>query len=245
MHDVTNLSITDLADLSRFTLGAGQRAQSMEQCAELMVRHLYDNLTDSRSGQRACALVRFFKTQPFADLDPALQGLARSSLAQGVEPSPGMKCLTLLATAGNEPAWNSRHTSRSHAVIPLPSARIVEQFPMISQLIRQLGFDVAEVISADPDLIMDLNERASSVFYIPDAAGSPYIPAQAEFVQPHGIRTVMGFGGALPSGNLFVIVLFTKVRVPREHADMLNVLAIGVKGAVLRFDYGQVFGSNP
>jgi hypothetical protein len=60
-------------------------------------------------------------------------------------------------------------------------------------------------------------------------------------VQPHGIRTVMGFGGALPSGNLFVIVLFTKTRIEKERAEMLSVLAIGVKGAVLKFDYGQVF----
>ena len=58
---------------------------------------------------------------------------------------------TLLATAGDEPEWNSRHTSRGHAAIPLPSARIVERFPMIAQLIRQLGFDVADVVSAHCD----------------------------------------------------------------------------------------------
>lgn len=241
MHDITNLSITDLADLSRFTLGAGQQAQSMEQCADLLVRHLYDNLIDGRTGERACALVRFFKTQPLADLEPKLKTIARATLQDGIEATPGMKCLTLLATAGDEPDWNSRHTSRGHAAIPLPSARIVERFPMIAQLIRQLGFDVAEVVSADPGLIMDMSERATGVFYIPDAAGSPYIPAQTGFVEPHDIRTVMGFGGALPSGNVFVIVLFTKTRVLKERAEMLNLLAIGVKGAVLKFDYGQVF----
>jgi hypothetical protein len=241
MHDITELTIPDLADLSRVALKAGQQASSMEACANSIVRYLHENLVDRRTGERACALVRFFKTQSLGDLTEELQTVARTTLRSDVTITPGMKCLTLLATAGDEPQWNSRHESRGHRVIPLPSARIVEQAPMISQLIKQLGFDVAEIVSADPDVIVDLEERATGVFYIPEANGSPYIPAQAEFVAPYGIRTVTGFGGALPSGNLFVIVLFTKTHVPKDRAEMLSVLAVSVKAAVLGFDYGKVF----
>lgn len=240
MHDLTQLSIADLAALSRFVLKAGQDAQSMESCAARLVEHFYQNLSDGRGG-KACALVRFFKTHALADLDSTLQSVARTALTEGVEAQPGMRCLTLLATAGDEAAWNSRHASAGHKVIPLPSAKIVQQFPMIAQLISQLGFNVAEVIAPDPTLIVNLEERATSVFFVADALGSPFIPAQESFVVPHRIRTVMGFGGVLPSGNLFVIVLFTKSVVPKDRAELLNVLAVGVKAAILEFDYGKVF----
>jgi hypothetical protein len=242
MHDITNLTITDLADLSRAVMQAGQRAQSMEDCANVLVRHFYEQLGNGRGGEKACALVRFFKTQPLGDLDPDLSATARDSLG-GHEPAPGMKCLTLLATAGDEPEWNSRHSSRGHKTIPLPSARIVEQFPMISQLIKQLGFEVADVVAPDPALIVNLEERTASIFHVPDAQGSPYIPAQEEFVIPHGIRSVIGFGGILPSGNLYVVVLFTRTRIPRDRAEMFTVLSVGIKAAVLGFDYGKVFST--
>ena len=45
---------------------------------------------------------------------------------------------------------------------------------------------------------------------MPEAAGSPYIPAQEDFVQPVGIRSVLGFGGMLPGGDIFVVILFSR-----------------------------------
>lgn len=241
MHDLTALTVADLASISRVILQAGQNARSTEECAKEVVRYLFDNLR-TPSGEASCALVRFFKTHSLADLEPDLQAVARQSLPAGSD-APGMKCLTLLATAGLEPEWNSRHQSRGHRVIPLPSVKMVEQFPMISQLIQQLGFRVADIVQPDPDVVLGLQGQNANVFYIADAHGSPHIPAQREFVEPYNVQSVLAFGSVLPSGNLFVVVLFTRVFVPRDRAEMLNVLAIGVKGAVLRFEYGIVFGS--
>ena len=70
-----------------------------------------------------------------------------------------MPCLALLATAGDEPDWNDRDRSRGHRAIPLASERMVEELPMIAQLIRQLGLDVGSVLRPDPKLLVDMDQQ--------------------------------------------------------------------------------------
>ncbi len=113
-----------------------------------------------------------------------------------------MKCLTLLGTVGENQVWNSRFSSVGHKVIPLPSSEVVRQLPMIRNLIKQLGLSVRSVVKPDSALLLDINQKMYGVFYVPEALGSPYIPAQKEFVIPYGVRSVMGFGGNAPlAGN--------------------------------------------
>jgi len=52
---------------------------------------------------------------------------------------------------------------------------------------------------------------------------------------------VLGFGGILPSGNLFVIIIFSAVELARETADLFKTLALSVKLAVLPFDGKAIF----
>jgi len=66
---------------------------------------------------------------------------------------------------------------------------------------------------------------------VPEAVGSPYIPAQKEFVIAHGVRSVVGFGGVLSTGDLFAVIMFAKVSIPRETADAVKALALSVKEA--------------
>ena len=82
----------------------------------------------------------------------------------------------------------------------------------------------------------ELAGKRHGVFHVEHAVGSPYIPAQQEFVIPFGIHSVLGFGGMLPSGNLFVVILFSKVHIPRETADMFKPLSLSVKLTVLPFE---------
>jgi len=135
-------------DLTKFDLGAMLKcslslretltgAPTIETSAHRTCRFLYDEL-HAPDVPRACALVRCYKTHAFGALDPELQGFARGILGEG-EPRPSMKCLTLMATIGQSAAWNSRHLSRGHRAIPLPSPEIVEKAPMISQLIKELA----------------------------------------------------------------------------------------------------------
>jgi hypothetical protein len=212
------------------------RAASMEDVCNLMVQHLYDEL---RAGaERACVLVRAYKTHPYAALDEELQAFARGVV--GYEPAPDTPCLTLLATAGAEPEWNSRHYSRRHRAIPLSSVEALQRLPMIGQFVAQLGIDPGAIIHPDRSVITDLQQRAFNVFYVADARGSPYIPAQ-DYVQRHDVRSVLGFGSVLPNGELFAVVLFTRVDMPRETAELFRPLALAAKLSLLPFAHDRVF----
>jgi serine phosphatase RsbU (regulator of sigma subunit) len=215
----------------------------MEEASNRIVRYLYENFCTKPTGEKSCALVRLFKTHPYEDLEAELAEYARSMLDH-YPPLPAMKCMTLLATVGEQTEWNSRHRSVGHKAIPLASEFVVAQIPMISQLIRQLGLDIKTVINPGPDLLVEIEQRKYNVFYVPEAIGNPYIPAQDSFVIPFGIKSVLGFGGLLPSGNLFAIIMFLKVQIPHSTAQMFSTLALNVKTALLAFDRGAVFAQK-
>lgn len=239
-YDLGNFSLKDMALCSSWLRQCGLRADSMQAAARSAVGYLYRELAAGRTEEPACLLVRFFITQEHRALDDELRAIA--SRALGSEPAPpSLRCLTLLATAGLLPEWNSVRSSRAHRCIPLAGRRLVERVPMISQLIRQFGIDLGLVLAPAPDLLMEASQRTYNVFYVPDALGSPHIPAQQDFVIPYRVRSVLGVGGMLPSGNLFAVILFTKVPVSRETADLFKVLALSIKAAVLPFDDGRVF----
>jgi hypothetical protein len=240
MYDLTRFSEADAeqcgAALRRF--GTGQL--SMEGVANQIVDFLYSNLTAPGSSEPACALVRFYKTHPYAELDAELQAFAQGILGHASE-SPDMKCLTLLATRGAQPDWNDRRKSAGHKAIPLPSEKFVSQIPMISRLVNQFGLDLNAVLRPDPAIIVDLEQKTYNAFHVPEAIGSPYIPAQQEFVIPNDVRSVLGFGGVLASGDLFVVILFAKVHIPPETTDLAKDLALDVKSALQPFVQDQIF----
>lgn len=212
----------------------------MDEVADRVVRYLYQHLLAPEMDAPACALVRMFITMPFHALDADQKAFA-AAVQTDAPHDPRMKCLTLLATAGDEPAWNSRHTSTGHKALPLPSVESIARAPMIAQLVRQLGVEVGPLLSTEPRVVIDSDQHTFNVFYVADAKGSPYIPAQREFVEPYAIRSVLGFGGLLPSGDLFTTILFTRTVIPREIADLFKTLALNVKVAILPFSAGKIF----
>ncbi len=66
--------------------------------------------------------------------------------------------------------------------------------------------------------------------------------AQKDFVIPHGVHSVLGFGGVLATGDLFAVILFATVHIPRQTADLAKLLAASVKRAIEPFAAdGKVF----
>jgi hypothetical protein len=114
---------------------------------------------------------------------------------------------------------------------------------MISQFIRQLGLEIGTVLEPDPELVVDLEQTTFNVFHVPQAAGSPFVPAQTEFVIPYGVQSVLGFGGMLASGNLLAIIMFSKTPIPRDTADLFKTLALNAKMALLPFEGKAVFAT--
>jgi hypothetical protein len=123
----------------------------------------------------------------------------------------------------------------------LASADFVAGIPMIAQLVSQFGIEMGSVISPDPNVIGDLARQTFNTFHIANAVDSPYIPAQDDFVKPYGVKSVLGFGGVLSSGELFVVIMFSKVSIPASTASTFRDLSANVKEAVEPFVGGAVF----
>lgn len=240
--DLRQFSLLDMIRLSAGLFRACSDAHTGEQAARAIAIDLYRSFaTDDNKTQ--CALVRFYQTHAFKDLPPDLQEFVRKRVSTAA--APDLRVLTLLGTAGDEPAWNDRHQSRDHKAIPLPSVEMVEQAPMIAQLIRELGFDIADVIRPPISLLTDTAGKSYNIFHVERAQGSPFIPAQDDFVLRYGVESVIGFGGLLTTGELFAVVLFSKFRVPPDSATRFKKIAIDVKSIFFQLMDKPGFDTQP
>lgn len=238
MYDLNNFTESDMTRCGVALRRMGYGARSVEETAQRIADYFYESLRVG-SAEHACALVRFYVTASYAELDPDLQRFADQIV--GAPGLPEMKCLTLMGTAGEVSAWNSRKQSVGHKAIPLQSEESIAKSPMINALIHQLGIPVPSLLKYDQRIMLDEHQHNFNVFHVPRAEGSPYIPAQKEFVIPHQIKSVLGFGGMLPNGEMFAIVLFSKLVIPRERAELFNTLALNAKLAILPFAGNQLF----
>ncbi|MDQ1271976.1 MAG: hypothetical protein QG591_606 [Planctomycetota bacterium] len=232
MYDLTNFTIQDMTQCGDALEHLGYKAKDIEALADSVVRYFYDHLIDRRTGEKSSALVRFFMTYPYESLDEELRQLARN-MPGGQLLTNATSCLVLLASVGVQPEWNSKKLSKGHRVIPLVDKQTVDRHPMIAQLVYQLGIDIDNVLHPRPTLEIELESKIFNVFHVPDALGSRHIPTQDEFVIPFGIKSALGFGSMLPTGNLFTVVLFSKTRVLRNTAEMFKYLALNTRMAVL------------
>jgi hypothetical protein len=232
--DVTDFTVGAMLRAGIAIRRAARGADSLEEAADTITRYLYDHCVGA-SGERSCALARFYKTHRYGALEPELQHFAATQLG-GLEPSPDMRCLVLLATVGDESAWNARRSSRGHQAIPLPSAERVRAAPMIMRLIEDMGIDVESLVSAAEPHGRGTDARTYDVFHVERALGSPFIPAQRDFVQPYQIASVVGFGGLLRSGELFTVILFSRDTIPARSAARFRTIALDVRSSLFTFD---------
>ena len=238
MYDLQHFGMRDMVDAGRRLRNLHSGHRSMEEAACNVVDFFYNQFRaqGSLDGSTNCVLARCFKTHPFESLTPHLQRQATAAAKQPLHPNT--QCLTLLATRGERPRWNSRFTSAGHQAIPLISVEEVARAPMVAQLLLQLGLEIHQVVRSLPH---STPQQSFGVFHIPSALGSPSVPQQTEFVEPFGVQSVLGFGGLLPAGELFAVILFTRVTISPETANLFRTLALGVKLTLLPFSGKQVF----
>lgn len=238
--DLANFQLSGMTELGAALRKLGTTAQNLEDVAQQIVMFLYNSLIDASTGMPACSLIRLYRTICYRDLDDDLRAFG-ARMIRNIPLTPETRCLTLVATVGEKPEWNSRRQSVRHQTIPLPSEEVVHAIPMVSQLVAQLGLDVSSVVRPDSKLLLEAEQNTYNVFYVDEAKGNPYIPAQSDFVLPFNIRSVIGFGGLFPSGDMYAVLMFTKVFVPRNTADMFRNAAMNVRVALLPFSEGPVF----
>jgi hypothetical protein len=241
MYDITRFTLGDMTMCGANLREMSADAESMEEAAGAIVRYLYENLRDPKG--RACVMVRLYKTVAYGDLPADLRDFGgRSMLTDSF--CANTKCLTLLGTAGDQPEWNNRRTSRRHQSIPLPSEQMIEPTPMISEMLRLFGVEPSALLESAPEVTHQHEQKTSNVFFVPDALISPFMTAQTEFVARYVVKSALGFGGRLPSGNLFAVIMFTRVPIPPETAQMFRTIALNVKLNLLRFAATAIFAEG-
>ncbi|MDQ3106804.1 MAG: hypothetical protein M3Q68_03260, partial [Actinomycetota bacterium] len=93
MHRLEQLSVDDLIACSGVFRGVAKDASSMEEAAQQITDYLRNSLVDG-DDEKACPLVRFYKTHPFGRLEPELQAAAGHGLTGAIDDET--RCLTLL-----------------------------------------------------------------------------------------------------------------------------------------------------
>lgn len=231
MNGRLNLSLVDLVQCSSTIHAIGAAASTMEEAARGIVRHLHEVfVTNDKVPTKASVLVRFYKTHAYQALDETRRHFIEASNSSVRPTTP---CLSLLATCGDEPAWNEVTQSKGHLVIPLRDRSSIAALPMVERLLQELGVDLESIFNREHDSVLHGVQRTCDIFHVSEAKGSPYIPAQREFVEKYGIKSVIGFGATLPTGDLFVILLFSRAKISQDVLALFKTLALAVRIAVL------------
>ena len=79
---------------------------------------------------------------------------------------------------------------------------------------------------------------------MPNAKDSRFIAEQDSLIIPYGVKSVLGIGGLLPSGSLFVVMIFLKVQISKNSTEMLKNLALAIKTSLLPFDGEVIFNDS-
>ncbi|MCE6995383.1 SpoIIE family protein phosphatase [Saccharothrix sp. S26] len=224
-YDFETFGLSDMVEAAAALRGVAERASGFPAAAREVVGWLHGSFVDER-GASVLPLVRLFTTRRFADLADDVRRVVTTTGAE--PPSPDLRCLTLEATVGLEPEWNDPARSRAHRVIPLASTDALAGAPMISALVSELGLHPAEVVAG----AIDARRRGFGVFHVPVATGSSRIPDQ-EFVDRYAISSVLGFGGVLPSGDVFCVVMFSRAPISAEAAELFRAISVSVRAGLL------------
>jgi hypothetical protein len=203
-------------------------ATSCDLIAQRCVEAFYTRFTES------IVLARVFLTVPFGEL-PQFNKSAVDSLAASVGFGSLLRnetpVLSLIGTAGADPAWNDRRMSRGHVGIPLVSIRFIDSVPMMSRLLKETGLELDWIDQHDSNIFIgDSSAGPTGTFYVADAAketdshGRKIISAQ-DFVAVNEVKSVFGFGGYYLGTSAFtVMIIFTRNAIAKTDVEELKPL---------------------
>jgi len=224
---VTTLSLVDVARANARVRELAARASSIESFAQHLMQYCQDTFRAPTSGDPEIVLGRCFVAQPFSEVAADVKAWLQQAEHRATEPSSGL-CLSLMGSAGVVDGWNDPSRSSRYRAIPIDADRFATRFPMFAEIFRQIGTSI-EKPRLGAGLTIGSVGTGCNVFSVPVALGSPYVPAQNDFVKPFGVRSVVGFGGWYGRGRYFIVVLFSRVAVPPGSLDLLRLLALSVR----------------
>lgn len=228
MAGLKNFSVDDLVQFSADLRHLGEGTDAMEVVAQRLCDYLYGNLV-AEDGGPGTAVVRLYKTHGHHRLRGDLAVIARRVDDTIEERTP---CLVLLASApGGREATVRDDTELVRPLTP----RAIAETPLMVRMMEALGVDIETVLDPSKVLAMRLQSKNLSVYVESGLGDSEWIPdlAARERVRELGIKDMIGLGGLLPSGDLFLLCLFTREPVDERVADLFSSLVIAVKAALI------------
>jgi hypothetical protein len=82
-------------------------------------------------------------------------------------------------------------------------------------------------------------------FFVPQALGSPFVPAQADFVEKYGIASVVGIGSGFLSKATYLALCFSTISISEEVAVKFAELASFVSTLLAIYDgKGVIWDQN-
>jgi hypothetical protein len=221
-----------------------QQSSYMEQAAQDFASLLYERFKST------IVLSRVFATIPYGKLPKENKSFV-DKLAEGAKIKAAIRnetaILSLMGSRGENIAWNNRRNSRGHIGIPLASSEFVGSIPMLSRLLREIGFDLSWIDNRDTDSVHKTIERRNGLFYVRDAKtemdrkGRKIISAQ-DFVDKYQVKTVFAVGGGYILGNTFVMtIVFTRKLRDKAQVEkflpLFNLFKMGVQGLISKHKY--------
>jgi hypothetical protein len=225
-----NLHKTDDKAVNQFArslMDVRTQSASFEGASQRLVETLYQSLRQA-NGQPTFALLRVYRLMRHAELLPELQAL--------VDPARE-RWMALMGTVGIEPAWGDRRLSQGHKVLNLGE----DQSPMLSAALYQLGLDVGLALPEGSDMELGSTSYMTRYFHVPQALGSPYVPAQDGFVVPYNIQSVVGIGSGFVSRSLYILLGFSLLPLDKEHARFVAQMAPFIGATLASFDAKQLW----
>src|ERR1041385_360965 len=216
-----------LSGLMQATQSELTACSTLEQAAQTLVSLIYTSFSES------IVLARLFATIPYADLLPDIQRSADAfASSRRIVLKDDTPVLTLLGTRGELEFWNGRQLSKGHAGIPLTSSAFVDELPMISRLLKQIGVRLASLEGVEgEDIVMRNAGKIGGAFHVPDAARSTdrrgrKIIVSQEFVKTYCVRSVFGVGGGYLTKPMFVtLIVFARDPISADDARRFLPLA--------------------
>lgn len=219
---------------------------SFEEAAQAAVSAIYQAFSSS------LVLLRLYTTIPYQQLPEDIQQFVQrliTSKAPDASVLPQSQVLTLFGTRGRHPDWNDRKRSRGHVGIPLLSSSFVNEIPMLSRLLKELGADLSWLDTKREFLGKSLGGNLASAFYVEDATtvkddrGRLVIPAQ-DFVLANQVKTVFGVGGSYINGQILAVIFFCQEKLSKEQAEQFIVLANVIKASTVSLLSTRLFSGK-
>lgn len=214
--DLSSLPVGEPEDFVRELTPRLEASRTVEEACGVLARSLHERCLSG--GARSLVLSRIYLSLPHSALDPGSVQFVREKF--GLSPSGSDVFLALMATAGDRPAWCDRKESQGHRAIPLDH-QTVATVPMLARCFQQIGFNLDLVLAGEEGIHLEGVPSAFGLFHVEEALGSPFVPAQEDFVKPCGVRSAVGCGTMLPNGAVSIWIGFSRHAIARRAATPL------------------------